>query len=170
MNDNKLTTNAAEVYNRFLKLTQSQMKKSLTRGLRKALTEVKRDAVVNLNSMIRNAKKRNPKYSDTLQSGVRLTRIHENQDGSIVGKVTIIGNRKTGSGSFRLPILESGSYKVGERFAKTYKGKPLTKQKSTGVLVGKFFFKKTQNEKETYFQSTMDTAIEEAVNKINQEL
>ena len=162
-----IKTDATKVYNDFLKLNQKQMKKSLSSGLRKALTAVKKQAVANLNALVRNAKKRNPKYTDTLQSGVRLTRIWENRDGAIVGKVTIISNRKSGSGSFRLPILESGSYKVGERFAKTYNGKPLKKKRSTGVLQGRFYFKQTQNEMEGFFQSTMDKSIEDAVNKIN---
>lgn len=162
-----IETDATKVYNQFLELTSKEMKKSLSSGLRKALTAVKKEGVINLNSFIRNANKKNPKYSDTLQSGVRVTRIWENQDGSIVGKVLNTSNRKSGSGSFRLPILESGSYKVGERFAKTYKGVPLKKKRSTGVLQGKFYFKKTMNEMESYYQSTMNRAIEEAVNKIN---
>lgn len=163
-----IETDAAKVYNDFLELSQKNMKKSLTSGLRKALNEVKQNAVSNLNALIKNATRRNPKYSDTLQSGVRTTRIWESQDGAIIGKVTIIGNGKSGSGSFRLPILESGSYKVGERFTKTYKGKPLKKKASRGVLQGKFFFKKTQNEMEDYFQNTMNKAIEDAVNKTNE--
>ena len=162
-----IETDATKVYKDFLELNQKQMKKSLSSGLRKALTAVKKDAVTNLNSVIRNANKKNPKYTDTLQSGVRVTRIWENQDGAIVGKVLNTSNRKSGSGSFRLPILESGSYKVGERFAKTYKGKPLKKQRRTGVLRGQFYFKTTQDEMESYFQSTMNKAIEDAVNKIN---
>lgn len=162
-----IETNATKVYNQFLELSSKEMKKSLSSGLRKALTAVKKEGVVNLNSFIRNANKKNPKYNDTLQSGVRLTRIWENQDGAIVGKVLDTSNRKSGSGSFRLPILESGSYKVGERFAKTYKGVPLKKKRSTGVLQGKFYFKKTMNEMESYYQSTMNKAIEDAVNKIN---
>lgn len=162
-----IETNATKVYKQFLELSSKEMKKSLSSGLRKALTAVKKEGVINLNSVIRNANKKNPKYSDTLQSGVRLTRIWENQDGAIVGKVLNTSNRKSGSGSFRLPILESGSYKVGERFAKTYKGVPLKKKRSTGVLQGKFYFKKTMNEMESYYQSTMNKAIEDAVNKIN---
>lgn len=170
MNDVKLTTNAKEVYNRFLELSQKNMKKSLSSGLRKALRAVKNAAVQNLNAVVKNANRKNPKYSDTLQSGVRLTRIWENQDGSIVGKVTIMSNNKSGSGSFRLPILESGSYKVGERFAKTYNGKPLKKPRSTGVLQGKKFFAKTQDGMVVYFGDTMTKAIDDAVKKINGEL
>ena len=82
-----IETDATKVYKDFLELNQKQMKKSLSSGLRKALTAVKKDAVTNLNSVIRNANKKNPKYTDTLQSGVRVTRIWENQDGAIVGKV-----------------------------------------------------------------------------------
>ena len=78
-----IETNATKVYNQFLELSSREMKKSLSSGLRKALTAVKKEGAVNLNSFIRNANKKNPKYNDTLQSGVRLTRIWENQGSTV---------------------------------------------------------------------------------------
>lgn len=162
-----IETDATEVYKQFIELSSKEMKKSLRSGLRKALTAVKRQAVMNLNSVVKNTRKRNPKFNDTLQKGVRTTRIWENRDGSIVGKVLISSTRDTGSGSYRLQILEVGSYIVGERFVKKYKGKTLRKEASRGTLQGKFYFKKTMNEMDSYYQSTMNKAIGDAVNKIN---
>ena len=162
-----INTDATKVYKNFVKLSIGEMNKSLKSGLRKALTAIRKQAVINLNSLVKNARKRNPKYNDTLQKRVRSTKLWENRNGDIVGKVLVSSTRDTGSGSFRLQILESGSYIVGERFAKTYKGVPLKKKKSTGVLRGRFYFKKTQDEMDSYYQSTMNDAIGDAVNKIN---
>lgn len=162
-----IETDATEVYEQFIELSISGMRKSLKSGLKKALTAVRRAAVTNLNSLVKNARKRNPKFEDTLQEGVRTTRIWENSNGSIVGKVLIASTRKTGSGSYRLQILEVGSYLAGERFVKTYKGKKLKKEASRGTLQGRFYFKKTQDEKASYYQDTMNKAVEDAVNKIN---
>lgn len=167
---NNLETNAAEVYKRFEDLSYKEMRKALKSGLKTALRAIRKAGVENLKAKIKNTNKVNPKYNDTLQKGIRVTRVWENQNGDIVGTVLSSSNRRTGSGSFRLQILESGSYKVGERFVKSYNGKPLKKAKSAGVLKPSNFFKKTIDEKDGYYQSTMKAAIEKAVDKINQTL
>ena len=55
-----IETDATEVYKQFIELSSKEMKKSLRSGLRKALTAVKRQAVMNLNSVVKNTRKRNP--------------------------------------------------------------------------------------------------------------
>lgn len=117
--------------------------------------------------MVHNSNKKNPKFNDTLQQGVRTTRVYVNQDGTIVGKVRIDDNRQKGSGSFRLQILESGSYKEGERFTKKYNGKKLRKPASKGKLKGYKFFKTAMDSNEASFQSNMISEVEKAVDKIN---
>lgn len=164
--------NFEKTYNRFMELSEKNMGKCLRTGLRKALTEVKRNTVTNLNEVVKNAGRKNPKYTDTLVKGVRMTKIYQNYKGEICGKVTIASTNETGSGSFRLMILESGSYKKGERFQtmnKTTMTK-LKKPRSLGVLPAKHFFKKTQDTMSGYFQNTMNDAIAEAVDKTNKEL
>lgn len=163
--NSSLTTNAKEVYDRFVLLNRKEMRSSLKKGLRKALREVRKAAVSNLRASYRNTNKKNPRYNDTLQRGIRLTKIWENSNGAIVGKVLASSNKKAGSGSFRLPILEIGS--KGGRKARTRNGKTLKKPRNTGVMAGKYYFRKTQEEKVGYFADTMNKAISEAVNKIN---
>lgn len=164
--------NFEETYKRFMELSMKNMGKCLRTGLRKALTEVRRDAVTNLKKAVKHPSKKNPKYTDTLVKGVRMTRIYQNYKGEICGKVTIASTEKPGSGSFRLQILESGSYKKGERF-QTMNKTTMTKFKkprSLGVLPPRYFFKKTQDTMDSYFQKTMNNAIAEAVDKTNKEL
>ena len=118
------TTNAERVYRRFEELTHKELGKALRQGLRKALSVIQKDAKKNLRGAFKKTNKRNPKYTDTLQSGIRISRIFEKQDGTIVGKVRIDSSRKSGSGSFRLKFLERGNFRTSPRYAKTWRGRP----------------------------------------------
>ncbi len=162
----RITTDAKEVYEKFEQLNFTEMGKALKSGLRKALKVIQKDAKTNLKSAVNNTNKKNPKYNDTLQQDVRTSRIFVNQDGTVVGKVRVDSNNKSGSGSFRLPILESGSYK-GERFTKTYNGKALKKEASKGSLKPKKFFKQAMDSNEASFQSNMISEVNKAIDKIN---
>ena len=162
-----IETNANRVFTEFQKLTTKEMKKALRTGLRKALKEIQKDTKENLGKAFKNTNKKNPKYDDTLQKGVRITKIWENEDGSIVGKVRIDSTRKTGSGSFRLVILEGGNFKTSPRLSNTYDGKKLRKPKDSGDLTGGYFFKSAVNSNESTFNSKMGYEVEQAVNKIN---
>lgn len=162
-----IETDAMKVYNHFQELTHKELGKALKSGLRKALRQVQKAVKTNLKSKVKNTNKKNPKFNDTLESGVRLTRVYENQDGTIVGKVRIDSNNKTGSGSYRLAILESGTYKTPERYAKTRNGKPLKKPAYRGSLEGKKFFKTAVDSIESSFNGTMVNEVNNAINKIN---
>ena len=164
-----ITTDIDTVYQKFESLSEQNMKSCLKKGLRKALVAVKQDAVKNLNAVIKNARKRNPKYNDTLQSGIRITKVGVTKKGRVMGRITIFSNGKPGSGSFRLAFLEQGSFRKGERYQKLNKT-TLTvfkKPRYIGVLPGRYFFKKTMDTMSGYFQTTMNDAINEAVEKTN---
>jgi hypothetical protein len=167
MNNLGCTTNAKKVYDEFEDLTHKELGKALKQGLKKALRVIQKGAKSNLSSAFKKTNKRNPKFTDTLQSGIRITRIFENQDGTIVGKVRIDSSRKTGSGSYRLKILERGNFKTSPRYAKTWRGKPLKKLRKTGNITGKFFFKKSVDSNESSFKSNLEMEVNKAVEKIN---
>lgn len=163
-----IETNAARVFSQFQNLTHKELGKALKTGLRKALKEIQKDAKSKLSKAFKNTNKKNPKYDDTLQKGVRVTRIYENQDGTIVGKVRIDSTRKTGSGSFRLPILEKGNFRTRPRFTYLFKGKALRKPRKTGDIKKRgYFFKDSVDTNETPFQQNMENEVGKAVNKIN---
>jgi len=161
-----IESNAKAVYEAFEEMTFKEMDKALKSGLRKALTTVRKDAKTNIKKRLKNTSKRNPKYNDTLASGIRQTRVMVNRDGTVVGKVRIDSNKKSGSGSFRLAILESGSYKKGERFTKYYRGVKLKQPASKNTLKAYHFFKDSLPT-ESNFQSTMVEEVKKAVDKIN---
>ena len=163
-----METNASDVYRRFEDLSYKEMQKALKTGVKKALTEIRKNTVSSLRSKVNNTNKRNPKYNDTLQKGVRVTRIWVNEDGTVAGKVRIDSTRDSGSGSFRLPILESGSYKVGTRYQ--YTRDKTRKHKAVGVLRPYHFFKEVMDTKDSYYQSTLRREIDKAVDKINSKL
>ena len=163
-----IETNAARVFSQFQNLTHKELGKALKTGLRKALRVIQKDTKSNLSKAFKNTNKKNPKYDDTLQKGVRVTRIYENQDGTIVGKVRIDSTRKTGSGSFRLPILEKGNFRTRPRYTYLFKGKALRKKRKTGDIKKRgYFFKDSVNTNETSFQNNMENEVGKAVNIIN---
>ena len=167
-----IETNAPEVFQRFEDLSDKELKKYLKQGLRKVLKPIRDDARQNLRGRVNNANRRNPKYSDTLIQGVRMTKIWENKQGAsageIVGKVRIDSTRDSGSGSFRLPIIDKGSYKAGIRYQ--YTRDKTRKPKAVGRMKPTNFFQDIIQSKESYFYSEMRKAIDDGVNSVNQKL
>lgn len=76
----------------------------------------------------------NPKYNDSLFDAIRMTKL--DVDGESL-KVHIMGTKATGSGTYRLRFFEGGTK---ERFAQTYKGKPLKKPRKLGHIGAYNFF------------------------------
>lgn len=165
--DNNITTNAVKVYDSFYRFTTKEMKKALMQGVRASANELKKSAKQNLRKAVKNSNKRNPKYNDTLQQGVRNSKVVE-KNGEIYCFVLITSNRKTGSGSFRLHMLEAGSFRVGTRYAKTWRGKPLKKKRNLGVLKPTYFYKTAETSFNSQYTNIMNSNINKAVDKINQ--
>lgn len=164
---NKIESNANEVFNKFENLTHKELGKALKTGLRKATKTIQKAVKAKLRTSFKNVNNKNPKYNDTLEEGVRVTKVYENIDGTLVAKVRIDSTKKSGSGSFRLQILESGNYKTSPRFAKTYRGKPLKKPRFAGNIKGAKFFAKARDANEPYFYDELISEVNKAVDKIN---
>jgi len=103
-----IETNAKEVWDMFESFETKEMKKALVSGLKGAASELRKGVRKELKQSIPNSNKKNPKYNDTLAQGVRITKVKE-MKGYFQVYTTIASNRKTGSGSFRLHILEGGT-------------------------------------------------------------
>lgn len=164
----EIETDAADVFKKFQSFTTKEMKKALTNAVKDSSRQLVREARQQLRKTLNNTNKKNPKYNDTLESGVRSGKVVETKEGDISVNVKITTKTKdNSSGSFRLHILESGSYKVGKRFATTYNKKKLKKPRYTGILKPTYFFKTASNNFNTTYQQTMNSALSKAVNKIN---
>lgn len=151
-----IQTNAVIEYDDFYTLTKKELKSAIKTGIRKAMSLVRTAGRRSLRAVIgAAATHQNPKYSDTLQQGVRTTRVVE-RGGDIYGYTTITSNRKSGSGSFRLVFFEGGTV---ERHTK--------KGYNRGSIKANFFFSQAVQETEGQVQQTIDDGITGAVNKIN---
>lgn len=158
-----IETDALKQFEAFEQLTAKEMKKALTQGLRKASTKVRTAIRKELRKSVNGSNKVNPKFNDTLEQGVRTTKVKE-VDGNIITHVTISSNNKKGSGSYRLKFFDKGT---NERYAKTWKGKPLKKKRRLGRIKTYNFFQNGLNSSASDFNQTLETEINKAVDKIN---
>jgi hypothetical protein len=152
----KIETNADVEYDQFYSLTKKELKKAITAGIRKGMNYIRTAGRASLRSVMgKAASHHNPKYNDTLQQGVRNTKVVE-KDGSPYGYVTITSNRRGGSGSYRLIFFEGGT--VQRQTKKGY---------NRGSLKPLYFFGSAVEQSEHQVQSIIDNGITEAVEKIN---
>lgn len=167
MNNINITTDIDVVYDQFINFTTKEMRSTLSNAIKASGNELKKMAKSNLRKSVKNSNKINPKYNDSLQQGVRTGRVKETKEGEIYCYVLITSTNKTGSGSYRLHILENGSFRVGKRFAKTYNGKPLKKPRYTGILKPTNFYKDAEGRFLPNYTNILNSNIDKAVSKIN---
>mgnify|MGYP003288636318 CR=1 FL=1 len=98
--------------------------KAIRKGLKKELISIRNKARKNLKSGVNNSNTINPKYSDTLLQGIRIIgpKNDKKYKSTISGCVSIMSNRKKGSGSFRLIFLEGGTSNRRSRKNQRYLG------------------------------------------------
>lgn len=150
-----LTTNAASVYEKFIKLNVKEMGRSIKTGIRKGLMYIRNRARSNFRSLFPSGTKANPKYNDKLIDGIRATKVKD-KGGVMEGYVLITSNRRTGSGSYRLVFLEGGTV---QRYTK--------KGSNRGSIQASRFFEQTINTESENYNAVMVSEIDKAVDKIN---
>lgn len=152
-----IETNADVEYDDFLFLTTKELKNAIKAGIRKGLYLIRTAGRASLRSIMgKAASHHNPKYNDTLQQGVRSTKIVE-REGEQYGYTTITSNRQHGSGSYRLIFFEGGTV---QRFTR--------KGYNRGSIKANFFFSTAVTSTEGQVQQAIDKGISDAVQKINQ--
>lgn len=137
-----------------------ETEKAIKKGLREGLKELRKVTRENLKASIKGATKRNPKYDDTLISGVRSyspKRSRQNK-AEIIATVKISFTRKKGSGSFRLPMLENGTVQ-----RKTKKG-----YNRGSLKAYKFFKKATDTVTPDKVQSYIDREMQKTLKELNE--
>lgn len=132
------------------------MQTATKRGLKKALKAVEKQAKSNLRSTVNGASRKNKRFQDTLLKGVRTTRVFTNRDNTLVGKVRIDSNRKAGSGSYRLPMLEKGT-KYRYTKAGRYRGR----------ITARLFFQNAMLQQGANFGNTILEEVNNAIDRIN---
>lgn len=165
-------TDIEKVFESFCSLTQKEMTSAVKKALRSGANTLKKQTRQNLSSSL---KTRNNKhwydgkqifYNDEIEDAVRIGKMRNGYgDGEDISvKVHIMGTRNTGSGTYRARFLEKGTK---ERYARKYKGKPLTKPRKLGRIAPKWFFRAANAQVEPQLQRIYMVAIDKACQKIN---
>lgn len=152
-----ITTNADEVYNKFLELTTKEMKKALKQGVGKAANQLKNATKKSLKQALPESNRKG-KYNDKLVDAVRRSKVEENKQHEITTKVHIMGVKNTGSGTFRLRFFEKGT---GLR--KTRKGY------SRGSIKALYFFRDANATFQQEYDRILNDEINKVIDKINRQ-
>lgn len=157
-------TNIVEVWEEFKDLTKNDMTKAIKRALNKAAAKLQEQTKANLRTMIKSDTGGHGKFNDRLSDGVMRRNAGGNYDEDLYAVVHVMGSQATGSGTYRLRMLEKGTK---ERYAQRYKGEPLMKPRYTGAIKPMWFFKSANATIESQLESIYIDEIDNAIEKIN---
>ena len=165
---NDLVSQWHEVDERFKK----EVLKARKRGMNKAVMKIRNKTKSLIKSAIPASKNHDPKYSDTMIEGARVSKF---KDSSLVGEAIagahIMGTRKTGSGTFRLRFFESDTerrfIKDHERKNKKNGGTHKVKGHYVGKIKGKGFFKSAVDSEISKATSIIEEELNKAIDKCN---
>lgn len=146
----------SDTLNRSIQDVLKVMSRAEQSALRKGANVIKKNTKANLKTTGINIG-HNPKYTDTLNDGVRTSKV---KDGAVV--VHVMGTQKTGSGTFRLRFFEGGTQ---ERYAKTYKGRPLKKKHRLGSIKSYNFFNSALSSSQSEVMDAMDAQLTKYIEK-----
>lgn len=136
---------------------------AVRKGIGKSQQQIQKQAKQNLKATgLRNVTKA-IKFKDSLIQGIRKTKIKTDSEYQYYGLVLANSNRKKGSGSYRLPIIENSEGK--ERFRKKYSSSP--GKGRTGKFIARPFFNSAVNSVDP--GSLIEKQIIETINKLNSE-
>lgn len=167
MNKGGIETNVEEVFAAFCDLTQKEMKGVVRKAIGKAEQELKKQTQANLSSSILLRGRSSGKYVDNIDDAVMASKVRGEYGEELEGKVHIMGKKGKkgdGSGQFRARFLEKGTK---ERTARTYKGKPLKKERSLGFIKPKWFFRSANATVLPQIERLYMAEIDKAIQKIN---
>lgn len=152
-----ITTDAKEVYDKFVQLELKEMKKAIVAAIKKNRTFLRNTARKYFKSDYPKAAVQGTRYNDTLIEGVRYyKKVYESKEGDFQGIVSIGSNYKTGSGSFRINFFEGGTTR-----RKTAKGY------NRGSIKASYFFKRANDDLEKVQRENYLKEINKTIDKIN---
>ncbi len=159
-----IDTNAEDIIKELNAIETKYIDRAIRKGIRTTLNQQKKLTKNQLLSVLPKAKKQNPKYIDRLIDAVKVSKIDRDETGQLYGKIHVMGTRKKGSGTYRARFFEDGTK---ERFAKTYKGKPLKKQRRLGKIEPTFYFKSSTNGLQSRVNDSIDKELKNMIDKLN---
>lgn len=162
--------NVEEVFDNFSKLATEDMRKSVKVAIARGAKVLQEQTKANLAGKIRTRGHKHWRdgkvieYNDTIDEGVRRTRVYENYDGDYEAKVHVLGTRDSESGTYRLRFLEAGTK---DRIQTQRKGKKLKKSIDLRSIPGYRFFQAAKGEVLPEIKQIYLEEINKSIQRIN---
>ena len=162
-----LTCNAEEVFERFSNLAKVEMTSAMKSAIRAGASNIRKQTILNAKAGIKttNNHPNDPYHGDNVWDAPRLGRMNDEDGEDLSMKVHIYGSKKSDSQTYRFRFLENGTK---ERYARTYKGKPLKKPRYLGSISPRNWFKSAQDTVFPQMERIFMERIEKCINKVNQ--
>lgn len=162
-----LTCDAEKVFEKFAQLAKVEMTSTMKSAVRAGANEIRKQTIANAKAGIKttNNHPNDPYHGDEVWDAPRLGRMNDDVEEDISMKVHIYGSKKGDSQTYRFRFLENGTQ---DRYAKTYKGKPLTKPRYLGSIAPRNFFKNAQDTVFPQMERIFLERIEKCINRVNQ--
>ena len=159
-----LETDLMDAWGKFKELSSTEILKAVKRAMRKAAKEIQKQTVSNARAGIKtyNNHPDGEYENDSILDAVLISKLQDRYDEDLYIKVHVMGNGKPGSKTFRFRFLEKGTK---DRYARTYKGKQLNKQRYLGRIQPRRYFVNAVNNVD--IESIYIQEIENAVENIN---
>lgn len=157
-----------EVFSKFAELSKIEMTKTMKSAVTACASEIRKNTKSSARAGIKTTNNHpfDSYHADEVWDAPRLSRMHDDLGEDIYRKVHIFGNRKKGSGSqtYRFIFLDYGT---PDRYARTYKGKPLKKPRYLGRIQGRKWFVNAQAQVAPQMERIFTERIDKCINKLN---
>lgn len=162
----ELEFDLADTFEKFKKLSTQEMMNAIKRGMRKTAKQIQTGTVENAKQGIKTYNNHpNGKYeSESILDAVRIGKLQDKYDEDMYLKVHVMGTGRPASKTFRFRFLEKGTK---ERYAKTYKGRELTKPRYLGKIQPRRYFARSVNTVD--IEGIYLKEIQKSIEKLNNE-
>lgn len=149
-------------------LSGKEMMSAQRRALSRAGRLLYKKTQQNAASSVPKVRQPNPKYSDTMYEGVRMS-VTQEKDFRWYFKVHILGTRKKTSGTFRLRFFEGGTVPRKTRYSYTDKlGRTYPAGLNRGSLKGTNFFSSAVSASESQVLTAIEENLVKEIQKITE--
>lgn len=154
------------MFTKFAELSKIEMTQAMKGAVRKTAQALKKQTIDNARAGIKttNNHPNDPYHGDNVWDAPRLGKFNDRVEDDLSVKVHIFGTRKSNSQTYRYIFLDYGTR---DRYAKTYKGKPLKKPRYLGRIIGRKWFVNAQAQVYPQMERIFTESLNKCINKLS---
>ena len=155
-----------ETFQKFAQLSKKEMTSSMKGAIRAVAQELRKTTISNAKAGIKTTNNHplDPYHGDEVWDAPRLGKFNDRAGEDLYVKVHIYGTKKADSQTYRFRFLD---YVTKDRYARTYKGKPLQKPRYLGKIQGRKWFVNAQAQTAPQMERIFTERIDKCINKLN---